>query len=44
MVLMQCLIMQGWIFPFMGFENCDDILNVDFESVGILDSGKGQGL
>lgn len=41
------MIMQGWIFPFKGFDFkiCVDILNVDFGSVGILGSrvGVGQG-
>lgn len=47
-VLEQCIIMQGWIFPFKGsdFENCVDILNEDFGSVDILVNrvGAGQGL
>lgn len=44
-VLEQCMIMQGWIFPFKGFDfkNCVDILNVDFGSVGILGSRVGAG-
>lgn len=39
------MIMQGWIFPFKGFDfkNCVDILNVDFGSVGILGSRVGAG-
>lgn len=28
-----------WIFPFMGFENCVDILNADVGPVGFLGSG-----
>lgn len=44
-VLKQCMIMQRWIFPFMWFdsENCLNILNVDFGSASILDSGDGAG-
>lgn len=37
----QCMVIRGWTFPSMRFkfENCVDILNVDFGSVSILDSG-----
>lgn len=40
-VLKQCMIMQGWIFPFMGFEPVL-ILNGDLGSVSILSVGMGQ--
>lgn len=41
-VLKQCIIMQGWIFPFRGFEPVL-ILNGDFGSVSILGCGDGAG-
>lgn len=39
------MVIQGWTFPSMRFEfeNRVDILNVDFGSVSILDSGDGAG-
>lgn len=44
-IVKQCMVIQGWTFPSMGFEfeNRVDILNVDFGSVSILDSGDGAG-
>lgn len=43
MVLKQCMKIRGWIFPLMEFENRVNIVNADFGSEGVLDSGDGAG-
>lgn len=42
-LLKQCVIKQGWIFPLVGFAEVLNLLRVDFGSAIILDSGDGAG-